>query len=37
MTLLIAFLLMNQIGGFNPLAYVAVVLLWIVHVTVVSK
>jgi hypothetical protein len=34
MTLLIALLLMDHIGGFSSMAYFGVVLLWIVHLMV---
>lgn len=31
MTLVIAFLLMAHIGDFSPLAYVGVVVVWVLH------
>lgn len=34
MTLLIAFLLMEHIGGFSSAQYFGVVILWIVHLCV---
>jgi hypothetical protein len=32
MTLVIAYLLMYQIGDFSPLAYIAVFVVWFMHI-----